>query len=296
MRSLSRPGVATSTSAPRRRVADCLVIDMPPTTVASRRCTAVAYGVRASVTCWASSRVGTRTMASGARGSLRRPAVRASRARPKARVLPEPVRPRPRMSRPASEFGRVAPWIGKGSVTPCAARVFSSAAGMSRSAKASTDGSAGVTVSGRANSAGAATAGLRRAEGLEPPWGRERGAPPRPFAGAWEPAPWPRPRPRAGRERGVRSWRSERSELVIRNCPPGGFLGNCRMGLLRCAARPSGCAPRMCAQNGSMTTDRRSDSTNRGPHLHGAGPGQRGTRPTIRPGRCSRPAGPSGPA
>ncbi len=233
MRSLSRPGVATRISAPRRRVADCLVIDMPPTTVASRRFTAVAYGVSASVTCWASSRVGTRTMASGARGSARRPAVRASMASPKARVLPEPVRPRPRMSRPASEFGRVAPWIGKGSVTPCAARVFSSAAGMSRSAKASTEGSAGVTVSGRANSPCGGVA-RRRPAGLEPPWpreppcGRERGAVPRPFDGACAPWPaWPRPRPRAGRERGVRSWRSE---LVIRNCPPGGFLGNCRMG------------------------------------------------------------------
>ena len=89
---------------------------MPPTTVATRRFTAVAYGVSASVTCWASSRVGTRTRASGACGSARRPAVRASSARPKARVLPEPVRPRPRTSRPASEFGRVAPWMGKGSV------------------------------------------------------------------------------------------------------------------------------------------------------------------------------------
>ncbi len=233
MRSLVGRGVATRISAPRRRVADCLVIDMPPTTVASRRFTAVAYGVSASVTCWASSRVGTRTMASGARGSARRPAVRASMASPKARVLPEPVRPRPRMSRlKASEFGRVAPWIGKGSVTPCAARVFSSAAGMSRSAKASTEGSAGVTVSGRANSPCGGVARRR------PAWSRP-GRASRSADGSgvrrrgrWTgPArsgkAWPRPRPRAGRERGVRSWRSE---LVIRNCPPGGFLGNCRMG------------------------------------------------------------------
>ncbi len=63
MRSLSRPGVATSTSAPRRSCPACLLIDRPPTTVAIRRLTAVAYGVSASVTCWASSRVGTSTIA-----------------------------------------------------------------------------------------------------------------------------------------------------------------------------------------------------------------------------------------
>ncbi|OAR25334.1 hypothetical protein A8W25_06790 [Streptomyces sp. ERV7] len=152
MRSLRRPGVATSTSAPRRSAFACLVSESPPTTVVSRKLTAVAYGVSASVTCWASSRVGTSTMASGAFGSARRPAVRARSARPKARVLPEPVRPRPRMSRPASEFGSVAAWIGNGSVTPCAASVLRSAAGMSRSANAATAGSAGVTVSGNVNS------------------------------------------------------------------------------------------------------------------------------------------------
>ena len=45
MRSLRRPGVATTTSAPRRSAPDCRLIDMPPTTVATRRFTAVAYGV-----------------------------------------------------------------------------------------------------------------------------------------------------------------------------------------------------------------------------------------------------------
>ena len=118
MRSLSRPGVATTTSAPPRSALAWRPIDMPPTTVASRSLRDRAYGVSASVTCWASSRVGTRTRASGRRASARLPAVRASRARPKASVLPEPVRPRPRTSRPASEFGRVAAWIGNGTDMP----------------------------------------------------------------------------------------------------------------------------------------------------------------------------------
>ncbi len=119
MRSLSRPGVATTISDPLRSALACLPIGIPPTTVASLSRTERAYGVSASVTCWASSRVGTRTSASGRRGSARRPSVRASAARPKARVLPEPVRPRPSTSRPASEFGSVAAWIGNGTVTPC---------------------------------------------------------------------------------------------------------------------------------------------------------------------------------
>ncbi len=187
MRSLRRPGVATSTSAPRRRAPDCRLIDMPPTTVAMRRLTAVAYGARASVTCCASSRVGTRTSASGAFGCARRPVVR----------LPEPVRPRPSRSRPAREFGSVAAWIGKGSVTPWAARVFSSASGMSMSSNAGTGGRAGAIGSGMVNSWGLATGAdfCRPA----PAFGR----------------PWAAPRPRVGRRLG----RAE-LELVMRKCPP----------------------------------------------------------------------------
>ncbi len=157
MRSLRRPGVATTTSAPPRSADACLPIDIPPTTVTSRSFTERAYGASASVTCCASSRVGTRTSPRGCRGSARRPAVRASRASPKARVFPEPVRPRPRTSRPAREFGRVAAWIGNGTVTPCALSAASSSPGMSRSAKPSTAGSAGVTVLGSANSPWTAT-------------------------------------------------------------------------------------------------------------------------------------------
>ncbi len=177
MRSLSRPGVATTTSAPERSAPACRPIDMPPTTVADLRPTARAYGVSASVTCWASSRVGTRTRASGRRGSARRPAVRASRARPNASVLPEPVRPRPSTSRPAREFGRVAAWIGNGSVTPWSLRAASMRAGRSSSAKVPTAGSAGVTVLGRANSPPWGAAAGRRPEAGERPAERERRGP-----------------------------------------------------------------------------------------------------------------------
>ena len=66
-------------------------------------------------TCMASSRVGTRIRPAG--GAARRGRGRPSRAsigRPKASVLPEPVWPRPRTSRPASASGMVAAWIGNG--------------------------------------------------------------------------------------------------------------------------------------------------------------------------------------
>src|ERR1700729_1158300 len=53
----------------------------------------------------------------------------------KARVLPEPVWPRPRMSRPSSASGSVAAWIGNGSVMPACARADTSGAGTPRPAK-----------------------------------------------------------------------------------------------------------------------------------------------------------------
>src|SRR5690349_24807435 len=99
-------------------------------------------------------------------------------ARPNARVLPEPVRPRPRTSRPASEFGSVAAWIGNGVVTPSAPRAVNSRSGMSSSVNASTGGSPGVRVTGTANSPPDAAgrlvrplrpAGLAEREGAAPP-------------------------------------------------------------------------------------------------------------------------------
>ncbi len=43
-------------------------------------------------------------------------ASRATRGNAKARVLPEPVRPRPSTSRPERVSGSVADWIGNGDV------------------------------------------------------------------------------------------------------------------------------------------------------------------------------------
>ena len=63
----------------------------------------------------ASSRVGTRTRPRGCgRAGPDDPASLMIMGRPKARVLPEPVRPRPSTSRPASASGMVAAWIGNG--------------------------------------------------------------------------------------------------------------------------------------------------------------------------------------
>ncbi len=67
-------------------------------------------------------------------------------------VLPEPVRPRPRTSRPASELGSVAAWIGNGAVTPWRVSTDSSAFGISSSSNVSTAGSDGVVLTGIANS------------------------------------------------------------------------------------------------------------------------------------------------
>ena len=93
-------------------------------------------GSRASLTCMASSRVGTRTRALRRFGCGRTPsASRVIVGRPKARVLPDPVRPRPRTSRPASASGMVAAWIGNGSVMPSRASRSTMRSGRPRAAK-----------------------------------------------------------------------------------------------------------------------------------------------------------------
>ena len=55
---------------------------------------------------------------------------------PKDSVLPDPVRPRPRTSRPCRAAGIVMAWIGVGSVIPWLARTAASAAGTPRSTNA----------------------------------------------------------------------------------------------------------------------------------------------------------------
>ncbi len=69
-----------------------------------------------SATWAASSRVGTSTRAQGRRGAAT--SRRAAMARPKARVLPEPVGARPQTSRPARASGSAAAWMGNGASMP----------------------------------------------------------------------------------------------------------------------------------------------------------------------------------
>ena len=136
MRSSRRPGQAMRTSTPLRSAWTWGFWPTPPKTVRLVRPAASASGTRDSWTCWASSRVGTRTSARGrVEAAERPPARRATSGSRKAKVLPEPVRPRPRTSRPASESGSVAAWIGVGVVMPRFARTAARSAGRPRSAK-----------------------------------------------------------------------------------------------------------------------------------------------------------------
>ncbi|PSK57560.1 hypothetical protein B0E53_07003 [Micromonospora sp. MH33] len=136
IRSPSRPGVATTISTPRRSASICRSYGTPPTAVFRKMPTALPSGTSASLTCMASSRVGTRTRARGCSGRARlRSASRAITGRPKARVLPEPVWPRPSTSWPARASGRVARWISNGVVMPCRASASTSCRGRPSAAK-----------------------------------------------------------------------------------------------------------------------------------------------------------------
>ena len=101
------PGPAGS-GRRRRRSSSCV------------RPSARASGSTTAATWLASSRVGTRTRPRGRAGL----AAAVGGGEPgdqreaKARVLPEPVRPRPSTSRPARLSGSVATWIGNGAVMP----------------------------------------------------------------------------------------------------------------------------------------------------------------------------------
>ena len=72
-------------------------------------------------------------------------ASRATSGMLKARVLPEPVRPRPSTSRPARLSGSVAAWIGNGAVMPLAASASTSGAGTPRASKVVSVGSTVAT-------------------------------------------------------------------------------------------------------------------------------------------------------
>ena len=101
---------------------------------------ALASGATVASIWRASSRVGAKIMARGAFGrrSLDASANRVSTGRAKAKVFPDPVRPRPRTSRPAMESTKVATWIGKGRSIPCRSRTAQSATGTPSSAKVGT--------------------------------------------------------------------------------------------------------------------------------------------------------------
>ena len=131
MRSSSRPGQATTTSTPRRIAETWGPWPTPPKTVREVRPRRCASGVIASSIWATSSRVGARIRARGRLGCGRRwpAASRVSSGSTKAIVLPEPVRPRPSTSRPASESGSVAAWMGVGVVMPRAASTSTRGAG-----------------------------------------------------------------------------------------------------------------------------------------------------------------------
>src|SRR3954465_10505059 len=121
---------------------------------ATRRSRAWARGASSSATWLASSRVGARISPRGAdavRG--RSPACsRASTARPKASVLPEPVCARPRTSRPARASGNARVWMANGMVKPRRASVVTRAAGGPSCAKArGRRAGGGAAASGRAS-------------------------------------------------------------------------------------------------------------------------------------------------
>src|SRR4051812_2751057 len=154
MRCFSRPGVATSTSTPRVRASICRPYAAPPTTVATRCPSAWASGVRTAATCCASSRVGTSTRARGAYGVRR--VVEACRrltiGSANASVLPDPVRARPRTSRPARASGSTRVWMAKGASTPVRARAVTSGAGRPSSAKVVAAGAGRLSASSMAAS------------------------------------------------------------------------------------------------------------------------------------------------
>ena len=182
MRSSRRPGQATTTSTPAARAFSWGFWDTPPKTVVTLSETASARGPMVWAIWPASSRVGARTRPMGWPGrAMSSSARRWTRGRAKARVLPDPVRPRPSTSRPARVSGRVALWMGKGAVKPRAPRSATRSGSTPREAKvgggaveaAVAVGAAGAPVP-RAGASGAVPAVRRvgagaRREALGPP-------------------------------------------------------------------------------------------------------------------------------
>ena len=146
IRSISRPGVATTMSTPRSNALSCGPYGMPPATRVRLSPWIRASGASTSATCIASSRVGTSTRARAQPEGAFEPDRVVIIGSPKPSVLPDPVCPRPSTSRPASASGMVAAWIGNGWVMPPACRAETRALGTPSSAKPPEVGSAVVDV------------------------------------------------------------------------------------------------------------------------------------------------------
>mmetsp|Transcript_27459 Transcript_27459/g.84742 ORF Transcript_27459/g.84742 Transcript_27459/m.84742 type:complete len:346 (-) Transcript_27459:543-1580(-) len=109
MWSMTRPTVATRTSTPRRSAPSWGPYDTPPWKQIVEKPCVSARSLSSASTCFASSRVGASTRIAGPRPRFRASylpcflssARRSTRGRPKANVLPVPVRDFPSKSRPA---------------------------------------------------------------------------------------------------------------------------------------------------------------------------------------------------
>ena len=123
-----------------------------------------------------SSRVGARIRARGmvARALRSEATRRATSGSRNAYVLPEPVRPRPRTSRPASESGSVAVWIGVGSVMPRSARTRTSSAGTPSAAKPLAEVLAGAAFAGVRAGKSEDTDEVTHVWCVSPRWSRRR--------------------------------------------------------------------------------------------------------------------------
>ena len=102
------------------------------------RSIAFANGWSAFVICVASSRVGASTKPLGLRIPwllFEETASLATIGIPNAKVLPDPVLPLPRTSRPANVSGSESTWMGNGVSMPCALSTAAILAGTPRSIK-----------------------------------------------------------------------------------------------------------------------------------------------------------------
>ena len=137
-RSISRPGVATTTSGDERSSASCTDEARPPTT-RQNRTSVKRPSARPIESHWAaSSRVGARTSTRVAGTRRGRWSSRSSAGSMKAAVLPEPVCAEAHRSPPQRAAGITRDWMGVGFLKPSSARPLSSGIDSRISAKVAT--------------------------------------------------------------------------------------------------------------------------------------------------------------